>query len=337
MTNPDEFSLIAFIAAHCHTRDDVVLGIGDDAALLQPPAGQHLAVTTDTLNSGVHFPVATPAVDVGWKALAVNLSDLAAMGAEPAWCSLSLALPRADQRWLEGFCDGFFALARAHSVSLIGGDTTCGPLSICITICGHVPAGCALRRDQARAGDDIWVSGYPGEAAAALRLWQCGQLDISAIAANQQVEQLRQRLLRPQPRVELGQQLRKTGLSRAAVDISDGLLADVGHIAARSRLQARIYADALPLSHALECIVDKTTARHCALRGGDDYEIAFTAAADQRTAISALSSELALPLTRIGRMQPGLGVVCEGETALSGIPDGYRHFLPASYSAMNDE
>ncbi|WP_089153182.1 thiamine-phosphate kinase, partial [Stenotrophomonas pictorum] len=161
----DEFGLIERIAARTRARADIALGIGDDAALLQLPPGQQLVVTADTLNAGVHFPPETLPADIGWKALAVNLSDLAAMGAQPAWCTLALSLPEADPDWIEAFADGFFALADAHGIALIGGDTTRGPLSISITAMGWVPAGQALRRDAARVGDDVWVSGHPGEAA----------------------------------------------------------------------------------------------------------------------------------------------------------------------------
>jgi len=324
MTATDEFSLINTLAQRVHRRADVVLGIGDDAALLQVPEGQQLVITTDTLNSGVHFPVETCAFDIGWKSLAVNLSDLAAMGAQPAWCSLSLVLPQADNTWLEHFCDGFFALAHAHDIALIGGDTTRGPLSVSITALGHVPAGHALRRDSAQRGDDIWVSGFLGEAAAALQLWQQGKLDIATSAQEARSEIVRQRLLRPQPRLALGQGLRP--LAHAAVDISDGLLADVGHIAQRSGLAALIQATAVPLSEALSHTFDKTTARACALGGGDDYELCFTAAQNKRRAIEALAQQLALPLSRIGTMQAGSGVICEDETSRPIHANGYRHF-----------
>ncbi|MGJ4730280.1 thiamine-phosphate kinase, partial [Luteimonas sp. SDU101] len=169
-----EFDLIARIRQRAASRDDVVLGIGDDAALLQPPPGMQLAVSMDTLNSGVHFPAATAAADIGWKALAVNLSDLAAMGAQPAWCTLSLSLPGPDAGLVDGFLDGFLALAAEHGVALVGGDTTRGPLSVCVTVHGLVAAGAALRRDGARHGDDVWVTGSLGDAAAALAAMRAG-------------------------------------------------------------------------------------------------------------------------------------------------------------------
>jgi len=327
-TISDEFSLINLLARRANTRPDVVLGIGDDAALLQVPHGQQLVITTDTLNSGVHFPAQTNAFDIGWKSLAVNLSDLAAMGAQAAWCSLSLVLPQADQQWLDNFCDGFFALATQQNVALIGGDTTRGPLSLSITALGWVPNGHALRRDNAQVGDDIWVSGFLGEAAGALQLWQGGQLDVSVTSHDTNYECLRQRLLCPQPRLALGQVLRS--LAHAAVDISDGLLADVGHIAQRSGLAAVIEAAALPLSTALRTAFDENRARACALRGGDDYELCFTAAPSKRSAIEALAQQLSLPLTRIGMMHAGSGVICEGEANHTAAATGYRHFSHSS-------
>ena len=329
----DEFGLIERIARRARARADIALGIGDDAALLQMPDGQQLAVTADTLNAGVHFPIETLPADIGWKALAVNLSDLAAMGATPAWCTLSLSLPQADAAWLDGFIEGFFTLADASGIALVGGDTTQGPLSVSITAMGAVPAAQALRRDGARAGDDVWVSGAPGEAAAALRLWQHAQLDVRAPADDVHIEMLRQRLQRPVPRLQLGQALR--GLAHAAVDVSDGLLADLHHIAERSGVGAVVWADALPLLLALRATFGVEAARDCILRGGDDYELCFTAATERRDAVQALSSRLALPLTRIGKIVTGSGVVCEGGAhgnaafaggGAKGGVNGFRHF-----------
>ncbi|WP_282278509.1 thiamine-phosphate kinase [Stenotrophomonas sp. PS02297] len=319
----DEFVLIERIARRTHARDDIALGIGDDAALLRPAADQQLAVTADTLNAGVHFPAESAPADIGWKALAVNLSDLAAMGAAPAWCTLSLSLPQAEAAWLDPFADGLFALADASGIAVVGGDTTRGPLSISITAMGQVPAGQALRRDGARVGDDIWISGHPGEAAGALRLWQQGRLDVRHAAADDAHERLRQRLQRPTPRLELGLALR--GLAHAAADVSDGLLADLGHIAARSGVAAVVEADAMPLSPALRAALGFDAALDCALRGGDDYELCFTAAPERREALGALSSSLALPLTRVGVIAEGRGVRCEGDAG-DGRASGYRHF-----------
>ncbi|WP_448129579.1 thiamine-phosphate kinase [Stenotrophomonas rhizophila] len=316
-----EFALIDRIRARTTARADVVLGIGDDAALLQPRAGEQLVVTVDTLNSGVHFPAETPAYDVGWKTLAVNLSDLAAMGARPAWCTLALSLPDADADWIEAFADGFFALADEHDIVLIGGDTTRGPLSLSVTAMGQVAPGQALRRDRAQVGDDIWVSGSLGDAAGALRLWQQNRLKVAVATLLGDDETLRQRLLRPTPRVTLGLRLR--AYAHAAVDISDGLLADLGHIAAHSEVRAEVDADALPISPALRALLGRDGARDCALRGGDDYELCFTVAPSQREGIEALSASLGLPLTRIGRIVEGRGVHCADAEATDG---GYEHF-----------
>ncbi|KRG84063.1 MULTISPECIES: thiamine-phosphate kinase [Stenotrophomonas] len=318
----DEFALIERIARRTRARADIVLGIGDDAALLQPAPGQQLAVTADTLNAGVHFPAESAPADIGWKALAANLSDLAAMGAVPAWCTLSLSLPQAEGDWLDAFADGLFALADASGIAVVGGDTTRGPLSISITAIGRVPAAQALRRDGARVGDDIWVSGHPGEAAGALRLWQQGRLDVRGVVADAAHERLRQRLQRPMPRLSLGLALRTC--AHAAADVSDGLLADLGHIASRSGVAAVLQADAVPLSAALRTALGDAAALDCALRGGDDYELCFTAAPERRQAVQALTADLALPLARIGVIAEGRGVHCEGDAGAG--RSGYRHF-----------
>jgi len=316
-----EFSLIERIRTRTRARADVVLGIGDDAALLQPRAGEQLVVTADTLNSGVHFPAETPAYDIGWKTLAVNLSDLASMGARPAWCVLALSLPDADPEWVDAFADGFFALADVHDIVLVGGDTTRGPLSLSVTAMGQVVPGAALRRDGAQVGDDVWVSGTLGDAAVALRAWQGGTLDVRTPAEDAPVDYLRQRLARPTPRVALGSAL--VGVAHAAVDISDGLLADLGHICERSGVGAQLDPECLPVSAAARARVGLAHARDAALRGGDDYELCFTAAPAQRLAIEALATRLALPLTRIGGIVAGQGVTTG--TELDG-QRGYEHF-----------
>ncbi|MFZ5607863.1 MAG: thiamine-phosphate kinase [Pseudomonadota bacterium] len=307
-----EFDLIARIRRRATVRGDVLLGIGDDCALLAPPPGMQLAVTMDTLNAGVHFPADTAPADIGWKALAVNLSDLAAMGAQPAWCTLALSLPQADAAWLEAFCDGFLALAAQHGVALVGGDTTRGPLAVSITAHGFVPAGAALRRDGARVGDDVWASGTLGDAAGALAQWQAG----AAIAPP-----LRARLDRPTPRVALGHALR--GIASACIDVSDGLLADLAHITRASGVGADIEADALPASDALREAFAIDAMRRLQAAGGDDYELCFTAPATQRAALQTLAAPLRLPLTRIGRIVAGSGVHCAG---LGPVPPGYQHF-----------
>lgn len=315
-----EFALIERIRARSKGRDDIVLGIGDDAALLQPLAGHWLAVTADTLNSGVHFPPETRPADIGWKTLAVNLSDLAAMGATPAWGTLALSLPSAEADWIDAFADGFFALADAHDWRLIGGDTTRGPLSLSVTAFGQVPHGQALRRDGAQVGDDIWVSGTLGDAAGALQLWQRGELDVARITPDPTIEFLRQRLLRPRPRVTLGLALR--GLASAAVDVSDGLLADLGHIAGSSVVAVRVDVAQIPLSVPLRRVLGDEGALRCALHGGDDYELCFTAPRSLRTTLGSLSRGVSPPLTLIGAVSTGTGVHCEGYSG----PRGYEHF-----------
>ena len=310
-----EFDLIERIRQRTPARADVVLGIGDDAALVQVPAGRQLVVCADTLNEGVHFPVGTAAADIGWKALAVNLSDLAAMGAEPAWCTLSLSLPSPDAAWLDGFLDGFLALAMQHGVALVGGDTTRGPLSVSVTAHGFVEPGRALLRGGARAGEDLWVSGTLGDAAAALALLEQG-----APGA------LRARLDRPTPRVALGRVL--PGLATAAVDVSDGLLADLGHVCRASGVGAEVELDRLPTSDALR---DPFAPEHrpaLQATGGDDYELCFTAPPDRADAIRAAADAAATPVTCVGRIVPGHAVTARGADGRPWVParSGYEHF-----------
>jgi thiamine-monophosphate kinase len=303
-----EFDLIERIRRRVIARDDVLIGIGDDAAVLAVPAGMQLAVAMDTLNAGVHFPLDTRPADIGWKALAVNLSDLAAMGALPAWCTLSLSMPAPDAAWIDDFLDGFAVLAAAHRVALVGGDTTRGPLSICVTVHGLVEPGCALRRDRARAGDDIWVSGTLGDAAGALALLGLGdggaapEIDIDADARSF----LRSRLDRPLPRVALGRRL--AGIATACIDISDGLLADLAHIADASGVGAVVDIERLPASAALSQAFEGDARHALQATGGDDYELCFTAPADRRETIDALSAEVGMALTRIGAVVAGAGV-----------------------------
>ncbi len=310
-----EFDLIARIRARVATRADVVLGIGDDAALLAPPPGRQLVVTADTLNDGVHFPRGTSPADIGWKALAVNLSDLASMGAEPAWCTLSLSLPQSDPAWIEGFLDGFLDLAGQHGIALVGGDTTRGPLSIAVTAMGLVEPGRALRRDGARVGDEVWVTGTLGDAAGGLAL-----LDREPVPA------LRARLDRPTPRVAAGRAL--AGIATACVDVSDGLLADLGHVCARSHVAAHLDVDALPASAALMEVIGEADRIALQASGGDDYELCFTAPADAGADIGAVSAQLGLRITRIGRIVAGEGVhpVDAKSQPWSSPRRGYDHF-----------
>ena len=314
--SPGESDLIDRIRARATTRDDVVLGIGDDAAILQPPPGKQLVVTADTLNAGVHFPEATRAEDIGWKTLAVNLSDLAAMGAQPAWCTLSLSLPGSDPKWLDGFLDGFLELAAQHRVAIVGGDTTRGPLSLGVTAMGFVEPGRALRRDGAQVGDDVWVTGTLGDAAAALQsLFAGAALDRA----------LRARLDRPAPRVEAGQRL--VGLANACIDVSDGLLADLGHICARSNAGAEIELDALPASSALQRF--SPAMRHAwQTAGGDDYELCFTARRELRDEIAMAMGAVGVPATRIGIIVAEQGVRASDTSGNPWHPPraGYTHF-----------
>lgn len=275
----------------------VVLGIGDDAALFAPMPGAELAISTDTLVNGVHFPVDTPPADVGWKSLAVNLSDLAAMGATPRACLLAITLPAADESWVAAFADGFFALADRSACRLVGGDISRGPLSVTVTVLGEVPAGTALRRSGARLGDLICVSGTPGLAALGLQHWQAGDraADGAALA----------HFLRPSPRWELGRALR--GVASAALDISDGLLGDLAHVLRASgalgdvMLGAELQLAALPRAPALAALAD-TVAWELILSGGDDYELCFTMPPENLPALHAAAAQLAVPLTVIGRV-----------------------------------
>jgi len=315
---PGEFDLIDLIRRRVKTRSDVTLGIGDDAALLTVPNDQYLVVSTDTLNSGVHFPEDTAPEDIGYKSLAVNLSDLAAMGATPAWASLAISLPDTDIEWLEKFLDGFFELADEHSVQLIGGDTTQGPLSITVTVQGFVPKDQALRRDAAKLGDEIWVTGSIGDAAGGLAQWRAQGL---------QSAKLRHRLDRPTPRVHVGIALR--GIANAAIDISDGLLADLLHILLASKLGAEIEVCRVPMSKPLlDHFPDDQERYRLQLSGGDDYELCFTAPAHQSLAIEQALAECDVVGTVIGHIVSGVELKCfdeNGEIFEIG-KKGFEHF-----------
>lgn len=313
-----EFDLIARIRQRAPHRSDVVLGIGDDAAILSVPAGKQLVVAMDTLNAGVHFPAETAAADIGWKSLAVNLSDLAAMAATPAWCTLSLSLPQPDAAWLDGFLDGFLELAAMHDVALVGGDTTHGPLSVCVTVHGLVEPRGALLRGSARDGDDIWVTGTLGDAAAALGQWQAGAAIDRA---------LRMRLDRPTPRVTAGQAL--AGIAHACIDVSDGLIADLGHLCRASRVGAVIDVDALPASRALLAQCDLASRRVLQSAGGDDYELCFTAPKTARLAVVEAMDACDMPITRIGVITAADATVQlhDADGASWSPPrQGYQHF-----------
>jgi thiamine-monophosphate kinase len=298
-----------------------LLGVGDDAALLQVEAGKVLAVSTDMLVSGTHFlPDADPFL-LGHKALAVNLSDLAAMGAAPRWATLAIALPEANESWLERFSAGFFALADQFGVELVGGDTTRGPLNLCVTIFGEVPAEQALRRSGAQAGDEIWASGTLGDAALAL-----AHLQGRIVLSDEEFAACAPALHRPQPRVALGLALR--GIASSAIDVSDGLLADLGHILEASQVGAEVEFAALPLSPALRDHLSQPLARQCALSGGDDYELCFTAPAARHAELAEIAARLGLPLARIGKVVAGRGCVVRDAAGnpLDIEAGGYDHF-----------
>lgn len=299
------------------------LGVGDDAALLRIADGMELAVSTDMLVSGTHFlPDADPFL-LGHKTLAVNLSDLAAMGATPRWATLALSMPSADENWLQGFSEGFFALADEHGVELIGGDTTRGPLNLCVTIMGEVPQGKALRRSGAQAGDDIWVSGSLGEAALCLAHLQ-GKITLPEDVRLSCIASLHQ----PQPRVALGLALR--GIANSAIDVSDGLLADLGHILESSNMAAEVRFDRLPMPSLPNSCGDEMLelAKRCVLAGGDDYELCFTVPVAHRVQIEMLAERLRLPLSRIGNIVSGHGckVRASDGSVMTIKESGYDHF-----------
>ena len=320
-----EFDLIELIRQRAgQPRDDVRLGIGDDAAVLAVPAGQELAVAIDTLVEGVHFPRGTAAADIGWKALAVNLSDLAAMGASPAWALLSLTLPQADREFVEGFVEGFAQLAQPHRLALVGGDTTRGPLAISVAVHGFVPPGKALTRQGARIGDVVLVTGTLGDGAAGLHtLQQAARHDDGR---NSLREFLIGRLNRPTPRLAAGIALRDQ--AHACIDISDGLLADLGHVCAASGVGAEIDAALLPRSSALLGLYDDSAALQFALSGGDDYELCFCVPASRLAQVQADLSRLGGGATRIGRIVAGEGVRVRGNdgTWLDATSSGWEHF-----------
>jgi thiamine-monophosphate kinase len=318
---PSEFDLIA--RYFTRPTPQAVLGPGDDCALLAPSPGMELAITTDMLVAGTHFFADTDPAQLGWKTLAVNISDLAAMGARPRWALLAGSLPVADASWIAAFSEGFFACAERYGVDLVGGDTTRGPLDLCITALGEVPCGGALRRDGARSGDDLWVSGRPGLAALGLAHLQ-GRTVLPDDLGSRCIGLLQ----KPIPRVELGMALQQRGLAHSAIDVSDGLLADIGHIAECSMLNVEIFVAQLP---DLPEKMDVELARQCQLAGGDDYELAFSSAPEKRAELSALANELNLPLWRIGRFVNALGrgeirlIDERGEPVMVG-PKGFDHF-----------
>jgi thiamine-monophosphate kinase len=311
-----EFDLIKAYFSHPAHTEGLILGVGDDCALLKPSPGMTLAVTTDTMVSGVHFLPDDDPRDLGYKLAAVNLSDLAAMGARPRWLFLNLTLPAVDERWIAAFADGLFAQAKRHGAVLAGGDTTRGPLAFGLTAMGELPSDQALRRSGARPGDWICVSGVPGEAAAGLA-HRLGEHLLSEGPAAQALA----RLHRPEPRVALGLALR--GVATSAIDISDGLAQDLGHILAASKVGATVELARLPSSPVLEALPKDRAWRH-QLAGGDDYELLFTLPPDEAGRLP----DLPAPVTVIGRIDPdpGLRLLAPDGSLFPLAHQGHDHF-----------
>jgi thiamine-monophosphate kinase len=317
-----EFELIArYFARVGAERTDVRIGVGDDGAVIMPPSSRELVVVTDSLLEGVHFPPGSPAASIGHRAFAVNLSDIAAMGAEPAWALLALTLPKADEDWLADFSRAAGDLCRKHGVALIGGDTTRGPLSITVTMVGIAPIGMALERRGGQAGDAVFVTGSPGDSAAGLALEQ-GRLHV-ADPLSAQI--LRDRFLFPTPRCDIGVALR--GLASACIDVSDGLGGDLEKLCAASGCGAELDAAALPVSESLLSAVGREAAREYALTGGEDYELLFTVPLARLGAMSKAVARGLGPVTRIGSLVAGKGVrvfARGGVMQFSG--SGFDHF-----------
>ena len=288
-------------AMHPNDEKVIALGIGDDCALLKPAAGEEIAITSDMLVEGRHFFMNANPELLGRKALAVNLSDLAAMGAKPIGFTLSIALPNVDIAWLEAFSKGLFAVANQYSCPLIGGDTTAGPLTISITAFGSIPSGKAIRRSGAKVGNDIWASGTIGDARLAL-----AALRHEITLPESDLKQIEHRMHNPTPRVELGMTIRE--LASAALDISDGLLGDLHHILKQSQVSAKVFLDQIPKSETLQK-QSEDIQNQFAASGGDDYEICFTAPTEKRDVIDEISTALNLPLTRIGSITEKVGAV----------------------------
>jgi thiamine-monophosphate kinase len=308
-----EFELIARYFARQAPRSAVLLGIGDDAAVLASPPDRRLVVAVDTIVEGVHFPAATQPADIGYRALAVNLSDLAAMGAEPAWFTLSLSLPHSDEQWLDGFASGLFALANEFQMPLVGGDTVKGPLVVTVQIAGTVETDRWLTRSGARPGDALMISGIPGEAAGGLATVQAASAETDA------VRHLRRRFFRPTPRIQVGRALRE--IASAAMDVSDGLLTDLDKLCAASGCGARVDVETLPKSSALAATFDPSACIDFALAGGDDYELLFTIPPAHVAQVEALGC------TRIGEITADRSVVCLREGREYRLRRrGYDHF-----------
>ncbi|MDF1644589.1 MAG: thiamine-phosphate kinase [Pseudomonadales bacterium] len=299
----------------------ISLGIGDDAAVLQPTLGCQTVVAVDTLVSGVHFPENASAYDIGWRSLAVNLSDLAAMGAVPRWFTLALTIPSINKDWLQAFSAGLFGCAQDYNIKLVGGDTTAGPLTLSVQVVGEVADGNYLTRSGAREGDSVYLTGHIGDAMAGL-----GIMQNRYSAGGTQREYLLNRFMKPTPRIEAGLALSR--LASAAIDISDGLVADLGHIAKASQLSAQLQLDKIPVSNPLIELLSRGTAQQLALSAGDDYEICFTVSSEKEQQLPGVFEKLQLNYSRIGEMKPGTGVSVLGEngTQVSDRSTGYQHF-----------
>ncbi|MFO1493612.1 MAG: thiamine-phosphate kinase [Lysobacterales bacterium] len=321
-----EFDWIARVRERAALSSSVIRGIGDDAAIVRPAPDCDLVISTDTLVAGVHFPLDTAPADVGYKTAAVNLSDLAAMGADPLYATLALSIPSLDPGYVDPLMTALLGALKAHGACLIGGDTTRGPLVLTLTVVGSVPQDGALRRDRAQAGDAVYVSGTLGDAAAALHArgrWRDTSSGERRLARNR----LEQRLARPTPRTELGRELR--GLASACIDVSDGLCADLGHLCRESGLAAVIDPALLPCSRALLTLVEDPAELRRLQMAGDDYELCFSVAPEREPDLAALAARIHVPLTRIGTLGPGEGVHLLDDDGRLHAPPGaaYEHFL----------
>jgi thiamine-monophosphate kinase len=294
--NLSEEEVIRAIQAVSPPRPDVVCGIGDDGAVLEPPAGRRLVSVLDTLNEGVHFPAGTEPKAIGYRVLAVNLSDLAAMGAEPAWAEISVSVPAADANWVTAFVEGLGDLARRWRMAIVGGDTVRGPLSVAAHLTGFIEPGRMLTRAGARPGDLLFVTGAPGEALAGLELLRAGSPDSRLI----------RRFMWPEPRVAEGRTL--GGIASAAIDLSDGLATDAGRVAHASGVRVVVEADLLPLASELQEQFGEDRALEIAITGGDDYELCFTLPPGRQNELQDAASAWGCPCTRIGRVEEGRGL-----------------------------
>jgi thiamine-monophosphate kinase len=304
-------------------RPEVSLGIGDDCALLTVPDDKELAISVDVLVSGVHFPEQTAAEDIGYKSLAVSLSDLASMGAEPAWVTLAIALPAMDEAWLGEFCQGFFRLASRYNVQLVGGDTTKGALMITTNVGGYIAKNQALRRTGAKPGDLVFVTGTIGEAGLGLKVLQ-KHLELPP-QFQHYADKLIERLNRPTPRVELGRAL--IGIATAAIDVSDGVAADLNHILEMSNAGARLDVEKLPLSECFPAVFDQVGGWVQPLTAGDDYELLFTAPEELQSKLQEIAAEHNCAITCIGRIEEQAGLRCYSESKLLELQNmGYEHF-----------